>query len=135
MFDEEDMSKALRIIVDQTSGRVPVYMGVGAIRTSACVRIARMGAETGAAGISILQPMFLKPTEDELASHFRTIAGSVKDTPVLLYNNLGRTGYAMGQTLVERLGIPVGNPILPSKPSPEGQMEKLRSELKKAGYL
>lgn len=245
MFDEEDMRTGLRIMVDQAAGRVPVYMGVGAIRTSACARIARMGVDNGAAGVSILQPMFLKPTEDELADHFRAVAAAVPETPVLLYNNPGRTGYSMSQNLVEQLahsvanlvgmkdssgdltqtaefirrnadvgfrvlcgkdtliygglahgavgavcstanflpelvcsifdkfmagdlagsleaqfklnpirnamdhssfpvatkdyanllGLPVGQPILPTKPSPEGQMQKLRAELVKAGYL
>lgn len=108
MFEEDEMREILAVIVDQTAGRVPVYMGVGAIRTSKCVRLARMGAEGGAAGISILQPMFLKPTEDELSSHFRAIAESAPELPVLLYNNPGRTSYSMSQNLVEKLahGVP-----------------------------
>lgn len=109
MFDEEDMERGLRVIIDQVNGRIPVYMGVGAIRTSTCVRIARMGVKAGAAGISILQPMFLKPTEDELKTHFRTIAEAVADVPVLLYNNPGRTGYGIGQDLVEDLAHSLPN--------------------------
>ncbi len=103
MFDEDDMLSTLKIIVSQTGGRVPVYLGVGAIRTSTCIKLAKMGAANGAAGISILQPMFLKPTEDELHDHLRAVIRAVSDTPVLLYNNPGRTGYGMSQGLVEKL--------------------------------
>jgi 4-hydroxy-tetrahydrodipicolinate synthase len=47
--------------------------------------------------------MFLKPTETELYNHFKTIAESVPETPMLLYNNPGRVGYTMSAGLVERL--------------------------------
>ena len=103
MLDEAEMEQTLRVILDQVGGRIPVYMGVGAIRTSTCVRLARMGVRLGAAGVSVLQPMFLKPSEDELRTHLRTITRSVSDTPVLLYNNPGRTGYGISQDVVEEL--------------------------------
>ncbi|MBI9093948.1 MAG: dihydrodipicolinate synthase family protein [Sphaerochaeta sp.] len=109
MIEEDEMERGLSIIVDQASARVPVYMGVGAIRTSKCIRIAQMGVRCGAKSISILQPMFIKPTEDELKTHIRSIAASVPDTPVLLYNNPGRCGYAMSQALVEELAHSIPN--------------------------
>ncbi|QEN09476.1 dihydrodipicolinate synthase family protein [Oceanispirochaeta crateris] len=109
MMEENEMEEGLKIIIDQTSGRVPVYMGIGSIRTSKCIRIARMGVRCGARSISILQPMFIKPTDDELKTHIRSIAESVPDVPVLLYNNPGRTGYAMSQDLVEDLAHTVPN--------------------------
>ncbi len=63
MIEEDEMERALKIMVDQAAGRVPVYFGIGAISTKKCCRLAKMGVENGAAGISVLQPMFLKPTE------------------------------------------------------------------------
>ena len=103
MQEEDEMKDVLKIIVDQTAKRVPIYMGVGAVRTSKCVRIANMGLENGADGVSVLQPMFIKPTADELYTHFETIAKSVSGAPMLLYNNPGRTGYGISQDIVERL--------------------------------
>ena len=109
MMEEAEMEEALGIMVDQCAGRVPIYMGVGAIRTSKCVRLARMGVRLGARSVSILQPMFLKPTEEELKQHFRTIAAAVSEVPVLLYNNPGRCGYAMSQDLVHELAHSIPN--------------------------
>ena len=60
-------------------------------------------------GVSILQPMFLKPTEEELFQHFKAIAQAVPETPVLLYNNPGRVGYTMSANLVDRLAHEVEN--------------------------
>lgn len=107
--EEDEMERGLKIMIDQAAGRVPVYFGIGAINTKKCCRLARMAKAAGAAGISVLQPMFLKPTEDELYLHFKTIADSVPELPMLLYNNPGRVGYTMSGNLVERLAHEVEN--------------------------
>lgn len=109
VVEEDEMERGLKIMVDQAAGRVPVYFGIGAISTKKCVRLAKMAKANGAAGISILQPMFLKPTETELYLHFKTVADCVPDMPVLLYNNPGRVGYTMSGNLVERLAHEVAN--------------------------
>ena len=103
MQEEDEQEEILSVIMDQVKGRVPVYMGIGAIRTKKCIRLAHMGMKHGVKGISILQPMFLKPSADELFTHFATIADSLDGTPMILYNNPGRTGYGIPQDVVERL--------------------------------
>ena len=109
MVEEDEMERGLKLMVDQAAGRVPVYFGIGAISTRKCCRLAQMAAANGAAGISVLQPMFLKPTYAELLRHFKTIAEAVPDTPVLLYNNPGRVGYTLTADLVDELAHTVDN--------------------------
>lgn len=109
VIEEDEMERGLKIMIDQAGGRVPVYFGIGAISTKKCCRLAKMAAACGAAGISVLQPMFLKPTEAELSLHFKTIAEAVPETPVLLYNNPGRVNYTMSAGLVERLAHEIPN--------------------------
>lgn len=109
MFQPEEMERTLRIILDQTAHRVPVFFGMGMVSTKSCIALAKMAEQTGADGISVLQPMFLKPTEDELYAHFKAIANAVSNLPMLLYNNPGRVGYTMSGNLVERLAREVNN--------------------------
>ncbi|MGN0976464.1 MAG: dihydrodipicolinate synthase family protein [Faecousia sp.] len=109
MVEEEEMQRGLRIMVNQALGRVPVYFGIGAISTKKCCRLARMAVANGAAAVSVLQPMFLKPTKTELYNHFKAIADSVPEIPVLLYNNPGRVGYTLSADLVEELAHQVPN--------------------------
>ena len=109
VIEEDEMERGLKIMIDQAGGRVPVDFGIGAISTKKCCRLAKMAAACGAAGISVLQPMFLKPTEAELFLHFKTIAETVPETPVLLYNNPGRVNYTMSAGLVERLAHEIPN--------------------------
>ena len=108
-IEEDEMERGLKIAVDQAAGRVPVYFGIGAINTKKCVRLAQMAAANGAAAVSVLQPMFLKPDQNELFHHFKTIADSVPETPVLIYNNPGRVGYGLTAAFVFRLAHEVPN--------------------------
>lgn len=109
MVDEDDTERGLKIMIDEAKGRVPVYLGIGAIKTRKCIQLAKMGEKAGASGISVLQPMFLKPTEKELHDHFKAIADSIPGTPMLLYNNPGRTNYTMSSDLVLKLATTVKN--------------------------
>jgi len=109
MIEEDEMERGLKIAVDQAKGRVPIFFGIGAISTKKGCRLAKMAAKNGAYGVSVLQPMFLKPNEAELYYHFKTIAESVPETPVLIYNNPGRVGYTLSANLVEKLAHEVKN--------------------------
>lgn len=102
-LDDDQYRDGLKIFIDQVKGRVPVYCGIGAISTTKCIRLAKMAFDLGADAISVLQPMFVKPTEDELYDHFSRIAKAVAGRPMLLYNNPGKAGYPMTQKLVYRV--------------------------------
>lgn len=109
MFDEDDMVKGFEIMVDEARGRVPLFFGIGAIRTKKCIELAKLAEKSGADGISVIQPMFLKPTEKELYLHFKSIAESVPNLSMLLYNNPGRVGYTLSSDLVAKLAKDVPN--------------------------
>jgi 4-hydroxy-tetrahydrodipicolinate synthase len=101
-LDHEQQERAVTITLDQVGGRVPVYMGIGAITTKECVKLARMGERLGAQAITLLPPMFLTPNEEELYRHFRTVAEATP-LPLLLYNNPDRVGNNISLSLIERL--------------------------------
>ena len=108
-IEENEMERGLKVAAEHAAGRVPVYFGIGAINTRKSVRLAKMASANGAAAVSILQPMFLKPTQDELFLHFKTVAEAIPDTPVLLYNNPGRVGYGLSAGLITKLAHDVDN--------------------------
>ncbi|ERL10800.1 dihydrodipicolinate synthase family protein [Olsenella profusa] len=93
MFDDDEMIDATREILDETSDRVPVMFGIGHIRTSACITLAKRAAELDIDAISVLQPMFIRPTDQALYNHYAAIAQAVPDTAMFVYNNPGRAGY------------------------------------------
>lgn len=101
-LDHEQQERAVRITIEQVAGRVPVYMGIGAITTKECVQLAGLGESLHAQAITILPPMFLTPSEEELYQHFRKVAEATA-LPVLLYNNPDRVGNNISVNLIERL--------------------------------
>lgn len=109
VFEDEEMIFATFEVVKHLNKKIPVYFGIGAIRTSKCVKLAQAAVKAKVDAVSILQPMFIKPSDKELCTHFETIAKSIPDTPVLLYNNPGRCGYSISQDVVEYLAHNVPN--------------------------
>lgn len=109
MFDDDEMITAMEIMIDETAGAVPLFFGMGPIRTRNGIRLAKKAGELAIDGISILPPMFIKPTEDALYRHYRAIAETVPDKMVLIYNNPTKVGYTMSQSLISKLGHEVEN--------------------------
>jgi 4-hydroxy-tetrahydrodipicolinate synthase len=101
-FNHEEQQRAVAITVAQVQGRVPVYMGIGAISTRECVSLAKKAEQLDVQAITILPPMFLTPSEDELYHHFKAVADATS-LPVLLYNNPDRMRVGISAGLLERL--------------------------------
>lgn len=101
-MDEENQRRAIEITVNHVAGRVPVYAGVGEITTKACIRLVKQAEKAGADAVTLLTPMFIKLTDEELYEHFTKIAESTT-IPVLLYNNPGKTANNISAKLVRRL--------------------------------
>jgi len=101
-LDYDEKKRATEITINQVKGRVPVYVGASAITTRECIKLSKMAEAAGAQAVTVLTPMFIRPSEEELYQHFRAIAESTA-LPVLVYNNPERTGINMSANLVERL--------------------------------
>lgn len=93
----------MRIASETIAGRLPLTVGVGAIRTEDCIAYARAAADCGATALLINAPSYVLPTQRELADHALAI-DSVADLPILLYNYPERTGTMMDSEFFERIG-------------------------------
>lgn len=101
-LDPEEQERVASITIDQTGGRVPVYVGIASITTRECLRWAMLAENMKAQAVSLLHPMFLSPNDEELYRHFKTIAEATS-LPVLLYNNPDRMRCGISADLLERL--------------------------------
>lgn len=98
----EEKKRIAELVVRETNGRVPVYIGTGAVTTIESILLTAMAENVGADAVSIMTPFFISPSEDELYEHYAAIARSTR-LPVLLYSNPGRTHVNMSVKLVARL--------------------------------
>lgn len=85
-LDESEKQSVVATAIEHVNGRLPVYVGTGAETTREVVRLTKMAESEGAAGVSVITPYFLKPTQTELIEHFRRVAESTSRS-VVLYNN------------------------------------------------
>ncbi len=90
-LSNDQKRRVVEITVEHVAGRVPIYAGASEITTRDCIATAAMVEKVGGvAGLSVLTPYFMTPTQSELVDHYRAIADSTS-LPVLLYTNPGRT--------------------------------------------
>jgi len=101
-FDEENQKRAIEITIKHVNGRVPVYAGTGSITTKGCIRFAKMANDAGVDAISVLTPMYIHPSENEMYDHYRTIADNAS-LPIILYNNPGKTTNNISIGLLKKL--------------------------------
>jgi 4-hydroxy-tetrahydrodipicolinate synthase len=83
---EAEKQSVVADAIAHVNGRAPVYAGTGAETTGEVIRLTKLAEREGAAGVSVITPYFLKPTQAELIEHFRRVADSTS-LPVILYNN------------------------------------------------
>ncbi len=98
-------------------GRVPLVVGVGALRTDDAQDLARDAKAAGADGL-LLAPVSHTPlTDEEVFEHFGAVAQAT-DLPLCIYNNPATTHFTFSDALVERLAavpgiVAVKNPAPP----------------------
>jgi 4-hydroxy-tetrahydrodipicolinate synthase len=101
--DVEEHCEIIRVTVEQAAGRVPVMAGCGANSTREAIELARYAKGVGADSQLQVVPYYNKPTQEGQYQHFRAIAESVGDLPMVLYNVPGRTVADMAHDTVLRL--------------------------------
>ena len=94
--------RAVEAAVDQVAGRVPILVGIGALRTDDAVRFGQDAKAAGADGVLLAPVCYTPLTDDEVFTHFETVARQV-DLPLCVYDNPGTTHFAFGLALLARL--------------------------------
>ncbi len=89
MLSHEEHIKVVGIVVDQAK-RAKVIAGAGSNSTSEAVMLSRHAEDLGVDGLLSISPYYVKPTQEGIYLHYKTIAESV-DIPVIVYNIPGRT--------------------------------------------
>jgi 4-hydroxy-tetrahydrodipicolinate synthase len=92
-----------QFVVNQVKGRIPVFIGTGALRTPDSLALAKGARDMGATGILLGTPPYSVPTERENALNALAI-DRVADLPIILYNYPGRMGVEMGREFLDRVG-------------------------------
>ena len=97
-----ERAQVLAAAVEAVNGRVPLVVGVGAIRTDWAQQFARDAEKAGADGLLLAPVSYTPLTEDEVALHFEAVAKATA-LPLCVYNNPGTTHFTFTQELLARI--------------------------------
>ncbi len=109
--------RAIAAAAECLGGRVPLIVGVGALRTDHAQDLARDAAQAGADGLLLAPVSYTPLTEEEVFRHFVAVAGAT-GLPLCIYNNPSTTGFTFSDALIARLAavetiVAVKNPAPP----------------------
>jgi 4-hydroxy-tetrahydrodipicolinate synthase len=99
---EAERDRALRVVLEAASGRVPVVAGTGTNCTRTSVALARAAAAAGADAALVVAPYYNRPMQEGLVRHFAVIAAAT-DLPLLLDAVPARTGIDLAPETLARL--------------------------------
>ena len=108
MSDEEDQL-VIKTTVEVANGRAKVIAGTGSNSTAAAIQYSQTARDLGVDAVLSVAPYYNKPTQEGLYAHFRAIAESVSDLPVVIYNVPGRTSSTISAETTVRLARDVEN--------------------------
>ncbi|MCJ2072171.1 dihydrodipicolinate synthase family protein [Methylobacterium sp. J-030] len=101
-LSRDERRRAVEIAADTVSGRAPLLVGIGALRTDEAIRLARDARAAGAAA-GLLAPVSYTPlTDAEVVTHFEAVAGE-GGLPLVIYDNPATTHFRFSPALIGRI--------------------------------
>jgi 4-hydroxy-tetrahydrodipicolinate synthase len=109
-LDEDEWLTTVRIVVEATAGRVPVWAGCTHNSTRTLVKQAQKLAKIrGVDAVLSANPYYNRPGQEGQYQHFMALARAIDPMPVVLYNVPGRTGTNLEPETVVRLATDAAN--------------------------
>jgi 4-hydroxy-tetrahydrodipicolinate synthase len=109
-LEEDEWLQTVRIVIEASAGRVPVWGGCTHNSTRVLVRqAARLRQLPGIAAVLSANPYYNKPTQEGQFQHFLALAREVDPLPVCVYNVPGRTAANLEPETVGRLAAAAKN--------------------------
>ena len=101
-LSHDEHEAVIRICVDQTKGRVPVFAGSGSNNTVEAIRLTQFAKDAGANGALLITPYYNRPSQEGLYQHFKAVAEATH-FPLIAYTVPARTGCNLLPETVARM--------------------------------
>ncbi len=124
--------RAIEAAADTIGGRVPIIVGIGALRTDDARNLAEDAQAAGASGVLLAPVSYTPLTDQEVFQHFAAVADA-SDLPLCIYNNPATTHFSFSDELIARLAevpriVAVKNPA-PAPAEAKAKLAALRARL------
>lgn len=98
----DERRRALEAAVAEAASRIPIIVGIGALRTDDAVKLAEDAKAIGASAGLLSAVSYTPLTDDEVFEHFSSVANE-SGLPIVIYDNPGATHFRFTPELVGRL--------------------------------
>ncbi|MDG5473674.1 4-hydroxy-tetrahydrodipicolinate synthase [Jeotgalibacillus sp. ET6] len=98
----EERKLVAEYAVKEVNGRVPVLIGTGSTSTRDVLELNEHAKRIGADGVVVINPFYMKLSEENLYQHYSRIAKAA-ELPVLLYNFPALTGQDLSAEFILKL--------------------------------
>jgi 4-hydroxy-tetrahydrodipicolinate synthase len=102
LLNQDERKKIIDTVIDEANGKIPVMIGVAAMTTKQTVENAKYALAAGATAGLIVQPPYIKPSQNALYHYFKDIGDAV-DMPFVIYNNPERCGVNVEPETIAKL--------------------------------
>lgn len=99
----EEKYQLFKVIKQVVADKAQVMVGTGSNSTQDTIATTQKADQLGVDGALLVVPYYNKPPQEGLYQHFRAIAETVPELPLMLYNVPGRTGQHLAPETVVRL--------------------------------
>src|SRR6476469_11189648 len=99
----EEEYELFQVVQKAVAGKAKIIAGTGSNSTSEAIAATEKAAKLGLDGSLQVVPYYNKPPQSGLYQHFKAIAQSSPDLPIMLYNVPGRTSQNLQPETVARL--------------------------------
>ena len=86
LLSKETRKEFASLVVKKVKRRVPVVIQTGCIDTKSTIELTKHARDIGADGAAVITPYYYRYNFDSLKEHFVTVARSVPEFPLYLYN-------------------------------------------------
>ncbi len=101
-LSRDQRRRAVETAMSAVGGKIPVIVGVGALRTDEAQALADDARALGADGLLLAPVSYTPLTDNEVYEHFAAVA-HVGQLPLCIYNNPGTTKFTFSTELIARL--------------------------------
>jgi len=102
LLNQEERKKIIDTVIDEANDKIPVMIGIAAMTTKQSIENAKYAKEAGATAGLIVQPPYIKPSQNALYHYFKDIGDAV-DMPFVIYNNPERCGVNVEPETIAKL--------------------------------
>ncbi len=101
-ISQEELLKMIELAINFADGKIKIIANTGFNSTLKSIEVTKRAQELGVDAVMLVAPYYIRPTQEGIYQHFKTIH-DLTEVPIILYNNPSRTGVDISNDTIAKL--------------------------------